>query len=233
MNKKKLIVSILLGSALFGLAGCQSNLYLGGDITKGKTTVGVGKSTDQNGVSVYIGHRMGRNMDSYATGNYFIDEAIARKQVSVVEATRILPQEIAEVVYKAYNLTPEEISKTKFYGYSIDLNGDGKEEQIVVLSGPTVSGTGGDSMLILEEGAKPDSYKVMQRFTLMRLPIVIGKLKPNQEYADIYVHVSGGGAKPADVCLKYVNGRYQTVNEAEEIKDYASLKDEEAIMLVE
>lgn len=176
---------------------------------------------------------MGKYIDGYTTGNLLIDDAIERKQLQVIEPTRVLPQEIAKVVYKEYNMEPEDIAKTKFYGYSIDLNGDGKEEQIVVLGGQMFSGTGGDSMVILQEGASEGTYEVMQDFTLIRLPLVVEKLKKGQEYSNIYLHASGGGAKSRDICLKYENGRYQTVNEASEVTDYAKLKEEEAFILVE
>lgn len=228
----KLGLSISLASLLLMGAGCGTSVYLGGNITSGKTTIGVGKSTSSSGVSIYIGHRMGNLVEDYTTGNPFVDEAIENKQVKVIKATKVLPKEIGEAIYDHYNLEPEEIVKTRFYGYSVDLDNDGHDEEIVVMNGPIFSGTGGDSMVILKEGKAENSYEIMQEFTLVRLPIAIADLEKGQKFSDIIMTTGGGGAKSKTIRLKYIDGRYQTVNEAKELKDIKELKDKEALLLV-
>lgn len=112
------------------------------------------------------------------------------KKISAVEPSPAV--KIAADNY--FKMTEEESETTRYYSYDVDLNGDGIDEVLLVMVGRYTSGSGGDSMLILEpcgtikDGAEnavagsrslgntdKNQYRVQQDFTLIRLPLVIAE----------------------------------------------------------
>lgn len=133
-----------------------------------------------------------------------------------------------------FKMTAEDSEKTRYYSYDVDLNGDGIDEVMLVMAGMYTSGSGGDSMLILEPCAADNKteYRVRQDFTLIRLPLAIAdvvemqpdakkkSVKPHNSYKDIYLRAGGGGAPYRFVKLSAdAKGMYCGVNDAEEISE--------------
>jgi hypothetical protein len=84
--------------------------------------------------------------------------------------------------------------ETTLYSYAfVDLNGDGKDEAIVHLTGSWWCGTGGCTTLIL--AAQGSSYKVVTRITITRPPIRVLKDASNG-WRSIAVWVVGGSSEP-------------------------------------
>jgi len=75
----------------------------------------------------------------------------------------------------------------------VDLNGDGKQEAIVFLTGDSWCGTGGCRTLVLAR--KGASWKVVTHITITRPPIRVLS-STSHGWHDISVWVQGGGIQP-------------------------------------
>lgn len=73
---------------------------------------------------------------------------------------------IATEYIKPEDLEAMEISDRKFRYKEIDLNGDGNKEVFVIFSTPYFCGTGGCSMILLDDQLKP-----ITKFTVIRPPV--------------------------------------------------------------
>jgi len=88
----------------------------------------------------------------------------------------------------------------------IDLNGDGHPDALVLLQNPMYfCGTGGCTMLVFK-GTK-SGFQFVSRSTLIRGPVVVSDTKTHG-WRDLVVEVSGGGATPKKVALKYTGSKY-------------------------
>jgi putative lipoprotein len=88
----------------------------------------------------------------------------------------------------------------------IDLNDDGQQDALVLLENPMYyCGTGGCTMLVFK-GTK-SGFKFVSRSTLIRSPVLVSKTKTHG-WRDLVVEVSGGGAAPKRVALKYTGNKY-------------------------
>lgn len=85
----------------------------------------------------------------------------------------------------------------KYQYYSIDMNGDGKDEYFVNFLSPYFCGSGGCTMLLLDHEAN-----VITKFTVMQTPVYVEQGEEG-EWRDILVF-SEGELKE----LKYNNGKY-------------------------
>ena len=74
-----------------------------------------------------------------------------------------------------------------------DLNGDGRPEAIVYVSGAEYCGNGGCTLLILERTA--ESFRLRGRTTITRLPIGVLRHR-SSGWRDLTVFVAGGGILP-------------------------------------
>jgi len=88
----------------------------------------------------------------------------------------------------------------------IDLNGDGHQDALVLLQNPMYyCGTGGCTMLVFK-GTK-SGFEFVSRSTLIRSPVLVSDTKTHG-WRDLLVEVSGGGATPKKVALKFTGGKY-------------------------
>lgn len=93
----------------------------------------------------------------------------------------------------------------RYYYNRIDLNGDEKPETFVYLLGPYVSGSGGSTAFIFENGE--DGYKIVSRFTLVQNPIIVSDNTTNG-WKDLIMYVSGGGIEPFYAQIKFDGSKY-------------------------
>jgi hypothetical protein len=107
--------------------------------------------------------------------------------------------------------TPDDIKSTRYYYNRYDLNDDGTDEVFVQLVGPYTSGSGGDTGLIFTQ--TDGKYKVFQRFTLIRNPIIISDHLTNG-WHDIIVELSGGGIPAQQVQLQFDGSKYPNPSDA-------------------
>jgi hypothetical protein len=85
----------------------------------------------------------------------------------------------------------------KFIFFEYDLNGDGKNEIFVGLTGPYFCGSGGCSILLLDNHGN-----LVTGFTVARYPVIIDKVKTNG-WNDLFIH-SGG----KDRIIKFDGKKY-------------------------
>jgi hypothetical protein len=96
----------------------------------------------------------------------------------------------------------------------IDLNNDGLKDGLVLLGGPSWSGSGGGTLLVFEAEQKRQGgfelytpFEFVSRTTLINPPIVVGEITCNG-WKEIYVCVSGGGAQSGWVALRFDGSEY-------------------------
>ncbi|XOQ52209.1 MAG: hypothetical protein ACFWT7_02345 [Succiniclasticum sp.] len=138
-------------------------------------------------------------------------EAWLPEGVSLTAAHHRVTPAVARALQEHYGLTLDDWAKTNCRYNKVDLNGDGTPEWFIVLSGPSTSGTGGDSAVW---GRMVDGkFRIRQTFTIVRTPVVIEELP--QEMPGVYrpflVSRSGGGAAPEIVRYVYRHGQYEAV----------------------
>jgi hypothetical protein len=80
-----------------------------------------------------------------------------------------------------------------FVAATADLNGDGKAEAVVHLTGPNWCGSGGCTTLILTPAG--DSWRLVTRLSITRPPIRLLRTRSNG-WRDLEVRVQGGGIQP-------------------------------------
>lgn len=89
-----------------------------------------------------------------------------------------------------------------------DLNGDGRDEAVVLMQGRRWCGTGGCTMLVLtpHRGA----WRTVTRITVTYAPI---RLLPTRSrgWRDLAVRIAGGGVRAGEVTLRF-NGRTYPTN---------------------
>ncbi|WP_445925147.1 hypothetical protein, partial [Leptodesmis sp.] len=94
---------------------------------------------------------------------------------SAVELQPAVQQAIASYI-KQQGAPPED--SDRFFADTIDLNGDGTRDAIVVLSTSYWCGTGGCTMLVLE-GQKDKTFRLVSESTLVRPPVTVSDSKTN------------------------------------------------------
>lgn len=95
--------------------------------------------------------------------------------------------------------------KTRYAVAWKDLNGDGRPEAIVYLTGAEWCGSGGCTLLVLEQSG--DGFTVRGRTTITRAPIAVLP-STSHGWRDLVVQVSGGGARPGQAVLPFRGDRY-------------------------
>jgi uncharacterized protein len=119
------------------------------------------------------------------------------------EAQPPLPDEVAHAIRQAYG--DGEIGT---FDAAVDLSGDGKPEIVVYVVGPMVCGTGGCNLLVFTP-TQTGSRRVAD-ISVVRPPIRASSAT-SSGWRNLVVHVSGGGARDADVELAF-DGRSYPAN---------------------
>jgi hypothetical protein len=101
-----------------------------------------------------------------------------------------LLKEYASLKGETYGGEPVEVFY--FEGF-VDLNGDGREEALVHVAGPSMCGTGGCGTYVLT--ARGPSYEQVSYFSIGRTPIRVLETS-SHGWFDIGIWVSGGGIQP-------------------------------------
>ncbi len=133
----------------------------------------------------------GGGEDIYSETDYFDDI------LYLYSETQKDPQ-LERAIAQVYELNEED--EVRYYYNRLDLNGDGRLETIVYLTGSTLCGSGGCSAVIFKQ--ENDKYEKLSQFTLANTPIIISNKRTNG-YKDIIMYVSGGGIEPFYAHLKY------------------------------
>lgn len=89
----------------------------------------------------------------------------------------------------------------------VDLNGDGTEEVLAYVMGPTACGSGGCSLYVL--ATQEGGWRVITRTTVTQTPIGVLPTSTGG-WRDLAVSVGGGGAEAGWVRLAYDGRSYPT-----------------------
>lgn len=95
--------------------------------------------------------------------------------------------------------------KTRYAVAWKDLNDDGRPEAIVYLMGNEWCGSGGCTLLVLEQSG--DGFTVRGRATIARTPIAV-LTSTNHGWRDLVVQVGGGGGWSGQAVLPFRGDRY-------------------------
>lgn len=133
----------------------------------------------------------GESEDIYSETDYFEDI------LYLYSETQKDPQ-LERAIARVYDLNSND--DVRYYYNRLDLNGDGRLETIVFLTGPKLCGSGGCSAVIFKQ--ENSQYEKLSEFTLVNTPIIISNKKTNG-YKDIIMQVSGGGIEPFYAHLRY------------------------------
>lgn len=82
----------------------------------------------------------------------------------------------------------------------LDLNDDGRPEVVVYAVGPMICGTGGCNLLVYTP--ETNGYRRVGNIAITQTPIRVSTER-SKGWRNLVVHVAGGGAKPADMVLKF------------------------------
>lgn len=126
--------------------------------------------------------------------------ALASKAVDPVQTS--LRQAIASYM-KQQGATPD--ASHRFFADYIDLNGDGTQDALVVFNSSDWCGTGGCTMLVFQGQNK--TFRLVSESSLVNPPLTVSETK-TKGWRDLIVDVSGGGAAPKKVALKYDGKKY-------------------------
>lgn len=107
-----------------------------------------------------------------------------------------------------------------------DLNGDGRQEVAVLLMGPRTCGSGGCTLLLLQE--RKGQLQPLARLPITRLPLLLAKAPASGGWHDLWQHQSGGGAGPSWVRLRFDGRSYR---QQERIEGWALPAAPVAVML--
>ena len=98
--------------------------------------------------------------------------------------------EIEQAIVESLGGDRTALKQTRYYYDRIDLNGDGKPEALVYLSGAYTCGTGGCKMLVLEQSRQ--RYQLISKMTLVNAPVIVSSEK-SVGWNDLVMEVAGGG----------------------------------------
>lgn len=221
MMKKKLTVMIGVTAAasmlLFGCSGLPMLPKNFGSSQDGEDVYAAEDSDLQEEYSLeeeLESGMEGMGPDEGMQGSGF-DDAFAWLPASAQrKASETVPNELVRAaIIDEYMIPEEEWEATRYYYNYVDLDDDGNNEIFVLAAGPSVSGSGGFSALLMEEGGE-----VLQTFTLVNPPVLVTDEIING-YRELALVRSGGGAETEVVLLSYGNGAYETVSETETVID--------------
>jgi uncharacterized protein len=127
-----------------------------------------------------------------------------------------LPPDVLRDIQRDY-ASADEATPTRYVEAFADLNGDGKNELLVHVVGPTACGSGGCPTVVYV--LLGNGYWRMATIGLTNLPIRVSATR-TRGWRNLIVHVGGGGAEAGDVELAFdgrgyprnptVPGRYVT-----------------------
>lgn len=106
----------------------------------------------------------------------------------------------------------DDSDKIRYHYNKVDLNGDGKLDAIVFVSGNSLCGTGGCNMLIFKNlGAR---FQLITEMSVSHPPLIVLSIR-NKGWNDLAMFVSGGGIKTYCAILKF-NGKSYPENPTDE-----------------
>jgi hypothetical protein len=99
-------------------------------------------------------------------------------------------------------------SETRWFEAAADLDGDGRDERLAYVTGPTVCGTGGCPLFVFARVGQ--GWRLVSQTSVTRPPVRLAPRRTNG-WRHLVVHVAGGGLAARDVELVF-DGRTYPAN---------------------
>lgn len=157
------------------------------------------------------------------TNTVYIDKSQAQKNngLHVLKPEMVKNADLEKAIMATLKMDDKDAKETQYYYNHIDLNGDGNEEVFVQLTGPYTSGSGGDTGLLFQQ--EDHTFKFLQKFTLIRNPIIVSTEQTNG-WNNLILQVSGGGVASHYVQLKHDGTQYPNPSDAVEMDANAKIE---------
>lgn len=120
-------------------------------------------------------------------------------------------EELWKLIISTLGIPADDQEGTVYRYNYVDLDEDGQEEILAVVTGPYTTGSGGSSGLWVKEGN--GKLEVLQEFTLMQEPVIVSDEMAEGHHV-LMVPYSGDGQNQYSV-LKYKDGKYPNVSNGE------------------
>ena len=116
---------------------------------------------------------------------------------------KIRNQSLEKALHKWNENAPDD--DLRYHYNTVDLNGDGKLDAIVLVSGQSVCGTGGCEVLIFKNDG--EDYSLITEMSVSHAPVFVGATR-TKGWNDLVMEVYGGGLKPYFASLKFDGQTY-------------------------
>lgn len=121
-------------------------------------------------------------------------------QVSEEDVEPVMPALLRFIDNRGANL-----EETEYRVEYVDLNEDGINEALVLLSGSYWCGTGGCNMAVFE--GTTEGYSLSSNLSLINAPVWVSPTR-SSGWNDLIVEISGGGIEAQHVALRFSGSRY-------------------------
>lgn len=134
-----------------------------------------------------INSGVGKNISSETSPDHEIERAILKT----------MPDYIGQS-------SDRSVDQVRYYYNRVDLDGDGKPEVLVYLTGRAVCGTGGCELLVFRSTSK--GYRLVSSILLARNPVIVSRRRTHG-WSDIILAVRGGGIVNEHFAVLRFDGR--------------------------
>lgn len=141
---------------------------------------------------------------------------VANPPIVCAETSRQAASDAALLAFLRHRLSPQDspledraLTATKLRSGWKDLNGDGRPEALVYISGQDLCGSGGCDMLVLEQSG--GTFRVRGDLSISRLPVAVLPQR-NHGWRSLTVLVAGGGIVPGYRAVLPFDGRHYPSN---------------------
>ncbi|MGQ4660920.1 hypothetical protein [Lysobacter sp. F6437] len=118
----------------------------------------------------------------------------------------VTPAQQRDAALSAF-LESRQVSETPGYRDArADLDGDGVDDLLLLLDGPSWCGSGGCTLLVFHNGGE-DGYRLVTQTSVTHAPIAVGPQRHNG-WHDLLVGVGGGGTQGGTVALQFNGEAY-------------------------
>ncbi len=116
--------------------------------------------------------------------------------------------ELAEFLISYFGIPEEYLAESRYYYNYVDLNEDGTEEILALVVGEYTTGSGGDTVLLIEKDA--ENFVVSDAFYMVRTPVIVSDNMTNGWHDLIFPVYGGGNDIGYSICHYSEDGTYMS-----------------------
>lgn len=113
---------------------------------------------------------------------------------------------LAEFLISYFDIPEEYQAESRYYYNYVDLNEDGTNEILALVVGEYTTGSGGDTILLIEDGT--EEFSVTEAFYMVRTPVLISDNLTNGWHDLIFPVYGGGNEAGYSICHYSETGSY-------------------------